>query len=89
MSDIDRAVAEYCANRADIAVSEFDRIEFGHYVSCYSSWTCDYDVTGTVVTKSGRRIEIGEGFPAVIEGLRAFREADRAMSDEHQDYHGG
>ena len=67
-------------------------VTFGHYVSCYSSYTCDYGVTGTFTfcrpdgTTYDKTSEYG--FPDVIESMASYRAEQEMLEEEHAKRHG-
>ena len=63
-------------------------VYFGYEIVCYSSWTCDYDVTATIVRSDGSEVRTMWAFGDVLQALPEYVAAEKALAAAHEEYHG-
>lgn len=67
---------------------EAETVYFGHYIGCYSSYTCDYDVSATIVYSGGKEYVTSHVWDDVLRALPEYVDAVERMHEEHDRYHG-
>ena len=91
MNYADRLVVLWAANKFDFWPPDFDRLELGTYVACWSEATCDYDVTFTVYLRDGTYHTMSGPMPPIIQEIVDMDESFKAkwaqLGDEHAAYH--
>lgn len=90
MNSVDQAIIDWANDQLEARGYPRDAtgIQFGSWVECYSSWTCDYGVEATI-RRAGGHAEVATpySFPAVLVALPQYVAAREAMEREHRALH--
>ena len=90
MNIVDQAIIDWANDQLEKKGLSRDakRLRFGYELGCYSSWTCDYNVTATVQTSNGGEVELREWlWPDVLTALPEYVVAAERMYEAHAASH--